>query len=190
MGEEKARPWVTLEQPVCADCLPGRRTLLQVRGYVSKCWGGIVSPGCDPGPRERKAQEVPTLPQQFFPDAREPSPKALLGSSSEGLFAPSGKISAKAQPSLGSKSCTLGGCCLPELSTLQCGVRNQPRTKTSFPRHPVCPRKKRVGTYGNSLKERVKPVTAAPFANPGRVAHTAPGAQGSSGHGSRETDVK
>ena len=133
MREEKARPWLTLEQPVCAECHPGRRTLLQVRGYVSKRGGGKVSPGCDPGPRERKAQEAGTLPQQFFPNAREPSPKALLGRSSEGLFAPSGKISAKAQHSLGSKSWVFGWLLLTRAK------RSAGRCETSPERNLLCP---------------------------------------------------
>ena len=82
----------------------GRRTLLHARGYVSSRGGGRVSPGREPGPLESKAQEAATLPQHFFPYARERTPKALLGSNSEVLFAPSGKNSAKAQHSPGSKS--------------------------------------------------------------------------------------
>ena len=63
-----------------------------------------MSTESDPGPRESEAQEAPTLPQRFFPFATESTPQALLGSSSEGRFAPSGKNAAIDQHSLGRKS--------------------------------------------------------------------------------------
>ena len=86
----------------------------------------------------------------------------MLGGRSEGLFAPSGKSSAKAQHSLRERVGSFGCCCFPEQSAPQRGGRNHPKEKPSSPGHPLCLREKRGHVFGKSLTEMDSPVTTVP----------------------------
>ncbi|KAF2370626.1 hypothetical protein BSL67_16680, partial [Acinetobacter baylyi] len=84
------------EMAVGMECHPRPRTLLQGGGCVCEVQPGTVNPGCDHGARESKAQEAPALPQIYFPDATEQTPKALLRKQQRSAVQAKLKTSAKA----------------------------------------------------------------------------------------------
>ena len=87
--EQNAKPRIRQDMVVGIECHPKPRTLLQGCGCVCLVRPGSVNPGREHGVQESKAQEAPPLPQLFFPDATERTPKALLRKHSEVRFAPS-----------------------------------------------------------------------------------------------------
>ena len=68
----------TQEMVVSIECHPRPRTLLQGCDSVCLLWLGWVNTGLKNEARASKGQETPALPQLFFPDVTERTPKALL----------------------------------------------------------------------------------------------------------------